>query len=370
MKKLEIQRVRHKGRYCLAVYFPYDKEFISFIKQYGYTFSYSRKCWYTAYSAETENALIRALRVHGSYAFTFLPDEKSFKKEIITASLSAERTPELEKMRRYMQHRNYSVQTIKVYTECVEAFIRFHKNMDPAMIAKEHLVAFNNTYILKNKFSISYQNQFVNALKIFLREVMQTNIPVADLERPRRERSLPNVLSKEEVQSIIMHTYNEKHRLMLSLIYACGLRRSELLALRIRDIDWFRKVISIRKAKGNKDRMVGLPKSLEKPLADYLKRYSPVQFVFEGQIKGSPYHARSLQQVLKKSVFLSGITLPVSLHWLRHSYATHLLEAGTDLRYIQELLGHKSSKTTEIYTHVSSKKLLSIPSPIDDIYPE
>jgi len=187
------------------------------------------------------------------------------------------------------------------------------------------------------------------------------------LERPRREKKLPNVLSKQEVQLLLQHTKNVKHKTMLSFVYACGLRIGELINLRISDIDFDRKTIHIKLSKGYKDRVIGLPQIIESMLKQYFKLYRPKTFVIEGDHPGKIYSSRSAQQVLKKSVTLAGITKPVTMHWLRHSYATHLLEAGTDTRYIQVLLGHSSIKTTEIYTHVSTNQIKNIPSPLDDL---
>jgi integrase/recombinase XerD len=186
------------------------------------------------------------------------------------------------------------------------------------------------------------------------------------IQRPRREKRLPNVLSKNEVKSILEAPTNLKHRAMLSLIYACGLRRSELLSLTKFDIDSKRMVVIIRMAKGKKDRIVPLSPKILSLLRDYYKSYNPKEFLFEGQ-GGGEYSEKSLENVFKQSLLKANNKKPVTLHWLRHSYATHLLESGTDLRYIQDLLGHKSSKTTEIYTHVSTKNIQNIRSPFDDL---
>jgi integrase/recombinase XerD len=175
------------------------------------------------------------------------------------------------------------------------------------------------------------------------------------------------VLSKEEVKQILNAHKNIKHRAMLSLIYACGLRRSELLNLKIPDVDSKRGLLIIRQAKGKKDRVAPLSERIVGLLREYYRQEQPVDYLFEGQEKGKAYSAKSLESVLKQALRKAKITKPVTLHWLRHSYATHLLENGTDLRYIQELLGHKSSKTTEIYTHVSTKSLQKIKSPFDDL---
>jgi integrase/recombinase XerD len=191
-------------------------------------------------------------------------------------------------------------------------------------------------------------------------------IDLDTLHRPRRSRKLPKVLSKKEVKSILDAHGNIKQRMMLSLVYACGLRSGELLQLKLTDINSSRGILSISQAKGRKERIVLLPQKLLDPLRAYYKAYRPENWLFEGQKVGRSYSPKSLQSVLKQAVPKAGTRKNVTLHWLRHSYATHLLESGTDLRYIQQLLGHKSSRTTEIYTHVSTRKIQEIKSPFDD----
>ena len=187
------------------------------------------------------------------------------------------------------------------------------------------------------------------------------------IHRPKREKVLPNVLSKEEIKLILNAHNNLKHKTMLSLIYSCGLRRSELLHLKPSDIDSKRGIVIIRQSKGKKDRIAPLSSKILEMLRAYYLLSKPKIWLFEGQTVGEQYSEYSLQNVLKQALQKVQIKKPVTLHWLRHSYATHLLESGTDLRYIQELLGHSSSKTTEIYTHVSTKNLQQIKSPFDDL---
>ena len=209
---------------------------------------------------------------------------------------------------------------------------------------------------------------------MFFREVVHCNLDVDKIERPRRENKLPNVLSKEEVRLILNAHSNIKHNTMLSLIYSYGLRRSELLNLRPADIDSKRNIVTIKQAKGKKDRIVPLsPKILIMP-RDYYTDYKPKTWLFEGQSENEKYDERSLANVLKQALVKVNISKHGSFHlpagkagWLRHSYATHLLESVTDLCYIQELLGHSSSRTTEIYTHVSTKNIQQIKSPFDDL---
>lgn len=229
------------------------------------------------------------------------------------------------------------------------------------------LIRYVQAYIIPNKLSYSFQNQTVNASKLFFREIIKSRIDVETFERPRAQHALPNVLSKEEVKAILDATTNPKHKAMLSLIYACGLRRSEILNLLPSHIDSKRSLLIVKQSKGKKDRIVPISDKTINMLREYYKSYRPQTWLFEGQIPGEQYSEESLAKILKKACRLAKITKPVTPHWLRHSYATHLLEAGTDLRYIQELLGHSSSKTTEIYTHVSTKNIQQIKSPFDDL---
>jgi len=273
----------------------------------------------------------------------------------------------LSQFKQYLNYRRYSPNTIKTYTDALEVFFRYHHEQLPQNLGVSDVIDFNNGYILENNLSASYQNQVINALKLFYRNRFNRIMDLDNLERPRREKRLPNVLSKQEIKAILEAPTNLKHRAMLSLMYACGLRRSELLGLTLKDVLSDRNLLFIRQSKGKKDRVVPISDKIIDMLREYYKAYKPKTWLFEGQEQGTCYSERSIQLVLKHALVKAGNTKPVSLHWLRHSYATHLLESGTDLRYIQELLGHSSSKTTEIYTHVSTKNLQQIRSPFDDL---
>ena len=257
---------------------------------------------------------------------------------------------------RYLNSKRYSSNTIKVYSDSMSTFLRYFSMIDISDISNDDLINFNNNYILKNNFSSSFQNQVVNAVKLYFSAIQHKKMDVELIHRPRREKVLPNVLSKEEIKAILDAPYNLKHRAMLAMIYSCGLRRGELLSLTKFDIDSKRMVVIIRMAKGKKDRIVPLSPKILRLLRDYYKSYTSKEFLFEGQGEGK-YSEKSLENIFKQSLFKANNKKPVTLHWLRHSYATHLLESGTDLRYIQDLLGHKSSKKTEIYTHVSIKNI-------------
>lgn len=356
---------QHCGQNVICIYFPKHLPAIQVLKDMQARWSQTLACWYVLNTESNHTNLLHQLKKFGRV------DDTQFKTKIPTHPpsnhhvLSDENSSHLHQFRRWMQSRRYSDNTIKTYSEAVKCFLTFHATKPVAYISNQDLLDFNNDYILKNKLSASYQNQIVNGVKLFFSQIEGRKLDVELVHRPKTEKSLPNVLSKEEVKSILEAHGNIKHRAMLSLIYACGLRCGELLALRPMHIDSSRKLLIIKQAKGRKDRIAPLSHKTIDMLREYYKTYKPVNYLFEGQQSGHAYDARSLQQVLKQALAKSGINKPVTLHWLRHSFATHLLENGTDLRYIQEILGHSSSRTTEIYTHVSTRSIQHIVSPFD-----
>jgi len=293
------------------------------------------------------------------------PDEYSIITEL--APLTAESRLEINRFGKWMEHKRYSPSTIETYIQAITVFMRFIAPKSSAEATNDDMQHYVYQYMIPRRLSYSYQNQAVNAAKLFFKLIAGSALITEQLERPRREHKLPNILSKEEVKAIIQAPINQKHRTMLSLIYACGLRRSELLNLKPLNVDSKRHLLNILNAKGKKDRVIPISDKTITLLRNYYALYRPKIWLFEGHNPGEQYSETSLQEVLKHAVQKAGIHKPVSLHWLRHSYATHLLEAGTDLRFIQELLGHKSSKTTEIYTHVTEKSLEKIKSPFDDL---
>ncbi len=274
---------------------------------------------------------------------------------------------DIERYRKWMEARRFPGTTVRTYTSMMEAFLKFVHPRTASECNAEDLVRMVNDYILPKGLSYSYQNQLVSAVKKFYRDIYQDVIDPGDFTRPRIRHRLPNVLSKEEVKRVLSAPMNEKHRVILSVIYGCGLRRSEVIMLESGDIDRDRMLLSVRQAKGFKDRIVPISPKLVEMIDSYIRRYKPVHYLFEGQNEGSPYSATSVEKIFNVACTKAAIRKKITLHGLRHSYATHLLEAGTDLRYIQELLGHKSSKTTEIYTHVTEKSIQKIRSPFDDL---
>lgn len=362
-----IKPFEHKNEEHIGLFFPYNERLITLVKNRGFKFSNTYKCWYKPFSVDELKTTLLIFEQENPIN-EFKPSENTIKIKDKNQTLpTIELTPYLRQLKLWMQSRRYAASTIKTYQEALRTFFTFHQGKLPTQITNEEVIKFNTDYILRNNMSGSFQNQVINALKLFYKICLQNKLDIDLLVRPKREKRLPNVLSKEEVAKILGSLGNRKHQVMLSLIYSCGLRRSELINLKIRDIDSNRKVVLIRQSKNKKDRIVPLSDKVLIKLRDYYKVYQPSVWLFEGQVVGEKYGERSLELVLKQAVQKAGIKKPVSLHWLRHSYATHLLEGGTDLRYIQELLGHNSSKTTEIYTHVSTKSIQQIKSPIDDL---
>lgn len=373
---IAIEKVIHKNEKRLLLKFSYNRELIELTKQLsGATWSNTLKAWHIADTKEDFTAVYLLFKGKAWLNWDALKNNDNKEKPIERkknpteklAPLNDDGVQKIEQYKRWLRSKRYSESTIDTYTNALKTFLRFYNQKDISEITNEDIILFNNEYILANGFSATFQNQVVNAIKLFFSKIENTKIQVELIHRPKKAKLLPNVLSKEEVEKILKVTKNIKHKACLSLIYACGLRRSELLNLKINDVDSKRKLLIIRKAKGNKDRIAPLPEKIIILLRAYYMAYKPQLFLFEGQNKNEKYSEQSLQKVLKNSVILAKINKPVSLHWLRHSYATHLLEKGTDLRYIQEILGHKSSRTTEIYTHVSNKAIQQIQSPIDDL---
>ncbi|MCP4459859.1 MAG: tyrosine-type recombinase/integrase [Cytophagales bacterium] len=258
----------------------------------------------------------------------------------------------------------YSPSTQSTYYHMFRGFLKYVHPKPLYQLSKIDVMNYHLKLIEERQISRSYQNQSINAIKFYLEHVLGHDRQTFDLERPRPETKLPQVLSMEEIQRVLSSTRNLKHRTVLTTIYSAGLRMGEVLNLKIGDIDSPNMRIWVRGGKGAKDRITVLSPILLDLLRTYFKAYGPKEYLFEGQT-GGKYSSTSVRRVLGRAVKKAGIQKPVVPHTLRHSFATHLLEHGTNLRYIQTLLGHTSSKTTEIYTHVSSKKLEEVVSPLD-----
>ena len=374
VKEITIAHALYTNKEKIFINFKYDSATIELVKKIADAkWSQTNKCWYISYYAEALQLIKNTFEAKGITIKLLNKYEDVIKPNQVKIKKPSDALPDLNKVQKekinqfnyWLKSKRYSGSTIGTYMDSIQTFLRYYSTKNLSEITNEDLIIFNNEYILANHYSASYQNQIVNAVKLFFRNIENKQLQPELIHRPKTQKLLPNVLSKEEIKLILNAHSNIKHKAMLSLIYSCGLRCGEMLRLKPEHIDSKRNILIIKQSKGRKDRITPLSNKIILMLRDYYHLHKPKEWLFEGQKQGEPYDERSLQNVLKQAIGKCQIKKPVSLHWLRHSYATHLLENGTDLRYIQEILGHSSSKTTEIYTHVSTKNIQKIISPFD-----
>lgn len=291
-----------------------------------------------------------------------IPDINSYRKRKLP--LGYRTCP--EEFYQKLELRKYALNTARVYISMFEKFINEHKNHKLSEITDQDIQNFL-LKLVQNKRSDSYVNQMLNSIKFYYETVRNMPNRFYHIDRPRKTKALPKVLSKRDVKQMIDCTYNIKHKCIISLMYAAGLRRSELINLKLTDIDSGRMMIHIRNAKNSKDRYIPLSQYILPLLREYYNICKPGIYLFEGS-EGRTYSASSVSNIVKRAARKAKIIKRVSPHMLRHSFATHLLEDGVDIRYIQDMLGHSSTKTTEIYTHVAKKDLINIKNPLDSLY--
>ena len=272
-----------------------------------------------------------------------------------------------EDFKRLMSIKRYSPNTIKTYMGLLLAFQKYiGLHISIADLTNNELLKHISNVVRHKGLGYTTQKQLISVLKLYFKEMYGAEMNFYSVYPRNKPKPLPVILSKREVKAILEKTTNLKHKAMLTIIYALGLRSGELINLKLEDIHKNREQIHIKNAKGNKDRMLPIPKTLKPLMNRYYKEYKPSIYLFNGQ--GRPqYNAQSLRKVLKSSCRKAGIHKTITVHSLRHAYATHLMEQGVGVRVIQELLGHNSIKTTMIYTHVTKPHLQKIPSPLDTL---
>jgi site-specific recombinase XerD len=262
----------------------------------------------------------------------------------------------LEIFQEKLRYKNYSPKTITVYCSYLSSFLIHNKIKDPYQVTTKQIIEFLESYNFK---STSQQNQYIGCLKLFAKYILnKKDIHLSKIERPRNEKKLPKVIDGDLIKEKLSKIENIKHKAILTLTYSVGLRVSEIVNLKIEDIDSKRMIIHIKNAKGRKDRIVPLSQTVLELLREYFKKYKPKEYLFNGQFS-LQYSVKSCQNIFKKYIDDKS-----HIHILRHSCFTNLLESGTDLRIIQKIAGHSSSKTTEIYTHVSNQLLSKMKLPI------
>lgn len=352
----------HRNNLCIAIRGPLNKEVDNIIRSFpGRLYSSTHRCWYILFSEERLHHLKELLRGADNVRLED-HEEQNLPVSLFTPlpeiGLPALYDETLCKLR-YSEHsrKNYCTQFLK--------FLQFiqPKTCDDFTSAEVHKYLL---HLAERKFSISAQNVAINAIKFYLEQVKDGPRQVYYIDRPRKEFKLPTVLSEEEVKALLWATNNLKHRCLMFMLYSSGLRRSELLNLTKQDLDFDRKMVYVRQGKGRKDRTTLLSAVAAQYISHYLELYKPHYWLFEGP-DGKQYSASSLNKIIHVNAKKVNISKRVSAHTLRHSFATHLLEHGTDLRYIQTLLGHESSKTTERYAHVTRKGFENLVSPLDSL---
>ena len=355
----------HRDSLCIAVRGKYDSQVSNVIRSIAVLkYSATHKCYYGKYSLELMNELTEAF----GKVDDVIKDHWSGREmdETLRLHFVAENIRLPPSYSEHLIRRRYSKSTAANYQAQFKAFLGFIFPKGADEFTDEDIDAYQLYLIRDRHVGTSTQNQAINAIKFYLEQVKGGERREYYIERPRKECKLPTVLSEEEVAALLLHTNYIKHKCMLLLLYSAGLRISELLGLRPGDIDYDRKLINVRGGKGKKDRVTLLSNVATQFLVDYVELMKPKDFLFEGP-GGKAYGATSVNKIIKRSAEKAGIRKNVSAHTLRHSFATHLLEHGTDLRYIQTLLGHENSKTTERYTQVTKKGFENLVSPLDRI---
>ncbi len=362
MKKVEAAIVKTGMQSSIALFFKYDEQIVELIRPLrGAHWDPERKCWLIMEA----NGPLESLNLKFKNKLQFVSRGAVCKQaeNVPEWATKINIPPEYSKT---LLLKKYSKRTVSAYTSLFRQFMEYYKRKSLDEITDEEIrdyLLFLNT---KRKVSDSYLNQAINSIKFYYEKISGCPRKEYYLQRPRASYKLPEVMSMEEVVSVFRTVTNLKHRCILFLIYSGGLRLSEVTGLKVSDIDSMRMMVRIGQGKGKKDRYTLLSERALELLRVYYKEFRPTEWLFEGT-EGGPYSNRSVQEIFNKAVRRAGIRKHVTVHTLRHSFATHLLEQGTDIRYIQELLGHSDIKTTLIYSHVTKKGMDGIKSPLDSL---
>lgn len=351
-EEVVFEPVQHRDRAVILIRFPYIPELIARVKQLpGARWSRSLKAWYV-----TDNAAYRA---------RFGLPEKRITPEAL-AHLSPKNAAAMQRFLDTIRLKGYSPNTERTYRDEFVQLLRTLGSTSVDTLTPERLRSYMLYCINELGLSEATLHSRLNAIKFYVEQVLHREKFFAEIPRPKKPRTLPKHLGQQDVKRLFAMTENLKHNTMLRLCYGMGLRVSELVALKVKDIDSGTRQVHVRRAKGKKDRYVPLPSSILEQLRTYYREYRPKEYLFEGQYGGA-YSARSAQSVFHQALRRAGINKDIGIHGLRHSYATHLLEAGTDIAFIQKLLGHSNIKTTLLYAEVTYTHLSRIKSPLDNL---
>lgn len=340
----------HREKKVIWVAFPYNVHLVNHLRKYSKPYwSATKKCWYLPDNITNRKLCELELAITG--------------KEVI-AKISPVNMPEFERFQNMLRLKSYSPNTLRTYSIEFAQLLYLVKDHPVKDLSPEKLQSYFLYCTRELKLSENLIHSRMNAIKFYFEQVLHRDKMFFDIPRPKKPLLLPKALNTQEVKKLFEVTDNIKHRLILQLCYGMGLRVSEIVNLKIADIDSVQMRVLISSGKGKKDRYVNLPVSVLEDLRNYYMVHRPKKFLFEGQL-GGQYTLRSAQLVFKTAMNKAGIKKTVGIHGLRHSYATHLLEYGTDITFIQKLLGHNDIKTTLRYTHVTNPMIQSIKSPLD-----
>ncbi len=385
MQAIYLKPLRHREQECIGIFHDHHGQLNSIIKKIPQVkWSQTNRCWYVPLSRPNYNNLQKKLKdiaiLYTEELKEYLVKRKSVQNiqknsgqkatKIPTntslLSVTSDNLEQVELMVKTLNLKAYSANTIRLYKDEMMTLIKLLGKRPVQKLEARHVKSYILWQLKVKKLSESKAHSTLNALKFYFEQVLYKPKIFLEIPRPKKPIKLPTVHSQQQIKKLITVTQNLKHQTMLMTGYSAGLRISEIVSLKIKDIDSDRMLIYIRQAKGKKDRQVSLSVKLLEQLRKYYKEYKPANYLFEGA-DGGAYSVRSLQQVYQQAKLLSKNNKSGGVHSLRHSYATHLLEGGTDIRIIQELLGHNNLKTTERYTHVSKKQLGKVQSPLDKL---
>ncbi len=369
-QKIRLYPFRHRQQDVVVASFEYDASLVNMIKQLpGACWSRTLKSWYFPKNIFDLHLFFETFKEVGYVDYSGLKiGNPAIEPSSAPPRIKINKVELPKGYLEMLEQKRYSENTKKVYISYMRDFATMFRKFDLPQVTKDPINRYILWLIREKEISPSQQNQRINAIKFYYEKVLGGEKHHCQIERPRKKRHLPDVLSKEEIGKMLMVSENSKHKCLLALLYSCGLRRSEAINLRIEDIDSKWMLIKVKGAKGDKDRYVPLSKHLLFLFREYFKEYKPKEYLFTGQGGTLQYSGESISKVVKAAAIKAGINKRVYPHILRHSFATHHLEQGTDLRFIQELLGHESSKTTERYTHVAQNHITKIKNPMDDIF--
>jgi site-specific recombinase XerD len=369
-KVVDLKRFEHHGQTFLGLFFPYDKALISKAREAGASWSRTNKCWYLPNGKQYLDRILSTYRGVAWVDMTGLRQAgATTKKENVKPRPAPDAIALPNGFISTLERRRYSASTIKQYTSHLRAYLSYFKNREPSKLTEEHIKEYLHHLVTVRKISHSSQNGAINAIKFYYEKVLGQEQKEYWIDRPRKERRLPSVASEAEVLRLIASAGNMKNKAIISMLYSTGLRRGELLALRVKDVNLDRLQVHVVSGKGKKDRYTTLSRNLVIVLRNYLTIHKPNHWFFEGPDRGS-YSSSSVGAIIKRAREAAGIKTRITPHILRHSFATHLMERGVDLRQIQKPLGHSSLKTTEIHTHISDMSLQKPTNPLDAILEE